>query len=86
MSRLINIPGIYCWGYNDEVCPPTSIYAAYNNIHAQKEKVITKEAGHGLSAEQSKKVNDWLLNFLFHLKRHLKHNRFLYFYCYDENG
>ncbi len=60
-ARLINIPGIYCWGYNDEVCPPTSIYAAYNNIHAQKEKVITKEAGHGLSAEQSKKVNDWLL-------------------------
>ena len=60
-ARLIEIPGIYCWGYNDEVCPPTSIYAAYNNIRADKQMVITKEAGHGLSGEQAKKVNDWLL-------------------------
>lgn len=60
-ARLIEIPGMYCWGYNDEVCPPTSIYAAYNNIRAEKEKVITKEAGHGLSGYQSKKVNEWLL-------------------------
>ncbi|HEV2831871.1 MAG TPA: acetylxylan esterase, partial [Hanamia sp.] len=60
-AKLITIPGIYCWGFNDEVCPPTSIYAAYNNIHAPKENVITKEAGHGLSANQSIKVTDWLL-------------------------
>ena len=60
-ARLINIPGIYCWGYNDEVCPPTSIYAAYNNIQAEKQTVITKEAGHRLSGEQSKKIKDWLL-------------------------
>lgn len=60
-ASLLKVPGIYCWGYNDEVCPPTSIYAAYNNIQAEKQTVITKEAGHGLSGEQSKKVKDWLL-------------------------
>jgi cephalosporin-C deacetylase len=60
-AKLISIPGIYCWGFNDEVCPPTSIYAAYNNIHAPKKNIITKEAGHGLSADQSEKVTAWLL-------------------------
>ncbi len=60
-AKLITIPGIYCWGFNDEVCPPTSIYAAYNNIKAPKQNVITKEAGHGLSAEQSTKVTAWLI-------------------------
>ena len=63
-AKLITIPGIYCWGYNDEVCPPTTSFAAYNNIKAPKEKVITKEAGHGLSLEQSIKVNEWLLKHL----------------------
>ncbi len=60
-AKLINIPGIYCWGFNDEVCPPTSIYAAYNNIHAPKENVITKESGHWLSAAQSTKSTEWLI-------------------------
>jgi cephalosporin-C deacetylase-like acetyl esterase len=60
-AKLINIPGIYCWGFNDEVCPPTSIYAAYNNIHAPKENVITKESGHWLSAEQSTRSANWLI-------------------------
>ena len=60
-AKLIQIPGIYGWGFNDEVCPPTSIYAAYNNIHAPKETVITKESGHWLTAEEASKSTDWLL-------------------------
>jgi len=60
-AKLIRVPGIYCWGYNDEVCPPTTSFAAYNNIHAPKLKVITKEAGHGLSSDQYAKSNAWLL-------------------------
>jgi cephalosporin-C deacetylase-like acetyl esterase len=60
-AKLIHIPGIYGWGFNDEVCPPTSIYAAYNNIHAPKETVITKESGHWLTAEEASKSTDWLL-------------------------
>ena len=60
-AKLIHIPGIYGWGFNDEVCPPTSVYAAYNNIHAPKETVIIKESGHWLTAEEASKSTDWLL-------------------------
>ena len=59
-ARVIKVPGIYCWGFNDEVCPPTSIYAAYNNIHAPKQTVINKESGHWLTTDQSVEVNKWL--------------------------
>jgi len=61
-ARIIKVPGIYCWGFNDEVCPPTSIYAAYNNIKAPKQNIISKESGHWLSMDQSVQVNEWLLN------------------------
>ncbi len=27
-ARLVKVPGYYSWGFNDEVCPPTSMYAA----------------------------------------------------------
>mgnify|MGYP001289200582 FL=1 len=36
-ARLLNVPGWFSWGYNDEVCPPTSMYAAYNVISSPKE-------------------------------------------------
>jgi cephalosporin-C deacetylase-like acetyl esterase len=60
-SRLVKIPGFYAWGFNDEVCPPTSIYAAYNNITAPKELMITKEMGHSLAPAQGKASVDWLI-------------------------
>lgn len=31
-ARLIKVPGLYSWGYNDATCPPTSTYSAYNVI------------------------------------------------------
>ena len=67
-AKFVSIPGIYCWGYNDEVCPPTSIFAAYNNIEAPKKNVITKDAGHGLSSRQSEEVNRWLFEKLLKTK------------------
>ncbi len=45
-ARRINVPGFYSWGYNDNTCCPTSIYAAYNVISAYKEKHITPISGH----------------------------------------
>jgi cephalosporin-C deacetylase-like acetyl esterase len=60
-SRKIKIPGIYSWGYNDEVCPPTSIYSSFNSISAPKEKFITKESGHWLTSAQAIRLNGWLL-------------------------
>ena len=36
-AKQLTVPGYYSWGFNDEVCPPTSMYAAYNSIAAPKE-------------------------------------------------
>lgn len=59
-ARLVQQPGFYSWGYNDEVCPPTSMYAAYNVITAPKELFLVKETGHQTTAIQVKKRNQWL--------------------------
>lgn len=59
-ASLLRIPGFYSWGYNDETCPPTSSYAAYNNITAPKELYIVKESGHEYVPEQRRKMNEWL--------------------------
>lgn len=31
-ARCLKATGWFSWGYNDEVCPPTSMYAAYNAV------------------------------------------------------
>ncbi len=59
-AKLIKIPGLYSWGYNDETCPPTTAYAVYNVINAPKELLIVKEAGHKYFPEQRSKMNSWM--------------------------
>lgn len=59
-ARLIKIPGWYSWGYNDEVCPPTSTYAAYNTVIAPKELHPYLQTGHFLYTEQNNEWNKWL--------------------------
>lgn len=59
-ARLIKVPGFYSWGFNDETCPPTSMYAAYNLIKAPKELFLALETGHWTFPEQRDKGNDWL--------------------------
>jgi cephalosporin-C deacetylase len=61
-AKNLKVPGHYSWGFNDEVCPPTSMYAAYNSITATKELLIYKETGHSALPEQRAKVADWLVN------------------------
>ncbi len=61
-ARLIKVPGIYSWGFNDDVCPPTSMYAAYNVIAAPKTLYIALETGHWTYPEQNEKLDNWLLN------------------------
>jgi cephalosporin-C deacetylase-like acetyl esterase len=63
-SRRLKVPGIYSWGFNDEVCPPTSIYAAYNVITAPKTLLLGLEMGHGNSPEQVERINKWIETFL----------------------
>ena len=60
-ARLIKVPGFYSWGFNDETCPPTSMYAAYNLIKAPKELYLALETGHWTYPEQREQGNTWLM-------------------------
>ncbi len=60
-ARIVKIPGMYTWGYNDETCPPTSMYAAYNVITAPKSLYLALETGHWTYPEQNEKMNDWVV-------------------------
>lgn len=59
-ARFVKIPGWYSWGYNDNVCPPTSMHAAYNVIDAEKELHVFQETQHWTFPEQQQIKNDWL--------------------------
>jgi cephalosporin-C deacetylase-like acetyl esterase len=63
-ARRVCIPGWYSWGYNDEVCPPTTSYAVYNSIKAPKHLFIIKDSGHWMTPSQEKEVMKWLLKVL----------------------
>ncbi|MCM4166154.1 Acetyl esterase Axe7A [Arenibacter antarcticus] len=59
-ARFVKVPGWYSWGYNDNVCPPTSMHAAYNVINAQKELHVYQETQHWTFPEQREQRDDWL--------------------------
>lgn len=51
-ARKVVVPGFFSWGYKDEVCPPTSMYAAYNEVKAPKRLVVCPDTGHWNYPEQ----------------------------------
>lgn len=59
-ARRLKVPGQYAWGYNDETCPPTSMYAAYNVITAPKQLLLALETGHFQIPEETDFLNNWL--------------------------
>src|SRR5262249_5673552 len=63
-ARRVKVPGMYSWGFNDETCPPTSMYSAYNVIPGQKKLLLALETGHNNVPEQVAAVDAWLLGFL----------------------
>ena len=60
-ARQLKVPGMYSWGYNDETCPPTSMYAAYNVITAPKALYLALETGHWTFPEQNEKMTNWIV-------------------------
>jgi len=60
-ARGIKIPGFYTWGFNDETCPPTSMYAAYNLINSSRVLYLALETGHWTYPEQNIKLQNWLI-------------------------
>jgi cephalosporin-C deacetylase len=63
-AKRLKVPGYYNWGYNDETCPPTAAYAAYNLITAPKTLGLTLELGHSYTTEQYDAISGWVTNFL----------------------
>jgi hypothetical protein len=49
-------------GFNDNVCPPTSIYAVYNSIVAEKELSLYLDASHWQYPEQGKEGLNWMFD------------------------
>jgi cephalosporin-C deacetylase len=60
-ARNLKTPGYYSLGYNDETCPPTSMYASYNMIKAPKELFVVQETGHWTFPEQTEKLTNWMM-------------------------
>jgi cephalosporin-C deacetylase len=57
-ARRLRAPVSLAWGYNDVVCPPTSMHAAYNVITAPKELYLQLNMGHGPGPEFNKRYNE----------------------------
>ena len=60
-AKRIKAPGHYGFGYNDEVCPPTSMFSSYNVVTAPKELTIVKEMGHPKAPALAAAERTWLL-------------------------
>jgi cephalosporin-C deacetylase len=61
-ARRVKAKGMYSWGFNDETCPPTSMYAAYNLITAPKDLFLALETGHWTYPEQTEKLTNWVVD------------------------
>ena len=61
-ARMLEVPTFMSWGYSDDTCSPTSIWAAWNEIRAPKEKDITPSSGHWRFPASWSKCWQWLKN------------------------
>lgn len=64
-ARLVKAHTYITWGYNDDVCPPTTSYAVYNVLECPKEALITPINEHWTSSVTEYGQLGWI-------KRHLK--------------
>ena len=64
-ARRITCPVYLTWGYNDNVCPPTTSYIVWNLITAPKDSLITPINEHWTTETTNYKQMLWL-------KEHLK--------------
>ena len=63
-ARCLRVPGFYLWGYNDQVCCPTSVYSAYNVITAPKQSYLFLDAAHWMYPEHREMQALWLIDHL----------------------
>ena len=63
-ARRITCPVYLTWGYNDNVCPPTTSYIVWNMITAPKESLITPINEHWTSDDTNYGQMLWLKEYL----------------------
>ncbi len=61
-ASRVKAEGIYCLGYNDQTCPPTTTFAAYNNVTAPKQLLLPLDCAHWQYPEHSTQMRLWLID------------------------
>lgn len=59
-ARQLRVPTFMSWGYSDDTCSPTSIWAAWNEISAPKQCDITPTSGHWRFASSQQRCWQWM--------------------------
>ncbi len=59
-ARKIRVPVFMTWGYNDNVCPPTTSYIVYNTLNTKKESLVTPVNEHWISLTTRHYILDWI--------------------------
>ena len=59
-ARRIQCPVFLTWGYNDDVCPPTTSYIVWNLITAPKDSLVTPVNEHWTTTETNRQQILWL--------------------------
>ena len=60
-ARTLTVPTFMSWGYSDDTCSPTSVWAAWNEIKAPKQRDITPSSGHWRFPTSWDKCWEWML-------------------------
>ncbi len=60
-ASRVKAEGFYCLGYNDQTCPPTTTFAAYNNVKAPKQLLLPLDCAHWQYPEHSAQMRTWLI-------------------------
>ena len=63
-AKKLDMPVLMGFGYNDETCPPTSMFSAYNSITSEKELQIIPYMGHWTDKKHADYVRQWLMKHL----------------------
>jgi len=63
-ARRLTTPAFFSFGYNDMVCPPTSMFSAYNVVTAPKTIMLVPETAHYAFSEQWNNSWKWWVNLI----------------------
>ncbi|MFP9114554.1 acetylxylan esterase [Flavobacterium sp. RHBU_3] len=59
-AKNIKVPTFMTFGFNDDVCPPTTTYAAYNSLTCKRELLVTPINEHWSSDTTKRAVLAWI--------------------------